>query len=102
MRAQMLRLTGARARWRAQEKNVSADLLDGKVGRIYMPKQDVGGMALHKMKARRPAPPAWLRHRYECYHGLCGVAQQCQGTAPARALQATAFQVAGVVGMFTV
>ena len=36
----------------AQEKNVSADMLAGKVGRIYMPKQDVGGMALHKMKAR--------------------------------------------------
>ena len=35
-----------------QEKNVSADMLEGKVGRIYMPKQDVGGMALHKMKAR--------------------------------------------------
>ncbi|KAK9824979.1 hypothetical protein WJX81_002634 [Elliptochloris bilobata] len=33
-----------------KEKNVSADLLDGKVGRIYMPKQDVGGIALHKMK----------------------------------------------------
>lgn len=31
---------------------MSADLLEGKVGRIYMPKQDVGGMALHKMKAR--------------------------------------------------
>ena len=27
-------------------------MLEGKVGRIYMPKQDVGGMALHKMKAR--------------------------------------------------
>lgn len=37
-----------------QEKNVSADMLEGKVGRIYMPKQDVGGMALHKMKARAP------------------------------------------------
>ena len=36
----------------AQEKNVSADMLEGKVGRIYMPKQDVAGMALHKMKAR--------------------------------------------------
>lgn len=36
----------------AQEKNVSADMLEGKVGRIYMPKQDVAGMALHKMKVR--------------------------------------------------
>jgi hypothetical protein len=53
-----LECRGSRARARctdAQEKNVSADLLDGRVGRIYMPKQDVGGMALHKMKARRPA-----------------------------------------------
>ena len=33
---------------------MSADMLEGKVGRIYMPKQDVGGMALHKMKARTP------------------------------------------------
>lgn len=31
---------------------MSADMLEGKVGRIYMPKQDVAGMALHKMKAR--------------------------------------------------
>lgn len=31
-------------------KNVSRDDLDGKVGRVYMPAQDVGEMALHKMK----------------------------------------------------
>jgi len=31
-------------------KNVSGDPLVGKVGRIYMPKQDVGEMALAKMK----------------------------------------------------
>lgn len=31
-------------------KNVSTDALAGKVGRIYMPKQEVGGMALSKMK----------------------------------------------------
>lgn len=33
-----------------KEKNVSSDLLDGRVGRIYMPKQDLGELALHKMK----------------------------------------------------
>lgn len=33
-----------------KEKNVGSDTLDGKIGRIYMPKQDVGTMALHKMK----------------------------------------------------
>ena len=37
-----------------------ADMLEGKVGRIYMPKQDVGGMALHKMKARTPWLQAYL------------------------------------------
>lgn len=31
-------------------KNVSGDSLAGKVGRIYMPKQEVGDMALSKMK----------------------------------------------------
>lgn len=31
-------------------KNVSGNDLDGKVGRVYMPAQDVGELALHKMK----------------------------------------------------
>ena len=34
----------------AQEKNVGSSLLDGKVGRIYMPKQTVDTMALAKPK----------------------------------------------------
>ena len=33
-----------------KQKNVGGDVLDGKVGRIYMPKQDVDSMALNKMK----------------------------------------------------
>ncbi len=33
-----------------QEKNVQEDVLDGKVGRIYMPQQSVDGIALRKMK----------------------------------------------------
>lgn len=33
-----------------QEKNVGSDMLEGKVGHIYMPKQDVAGMALAKPK----------------------------------------------------
>jgi hypothetical protein len=35
-----------------QEKNVGTDVLEGKVGRIYMPKQDVDNIALRKMKVR--------------------------------------------------
>ena len=34
----------------AQTKNVGGDALDGKVGRIYMPKQDVNTVALAKPK----------------------------------------------------
>ena len=33
-----------------KQKNVSTDMLEGKVGRIYMPKQNVDSMALNKMK----------------------------------------------------
>lgn len=33
-----------------KEKNVGYDSLEGKVGRIYMPKQDLNSMALNKMK----------------------------------------------------
>lgn len=33
-----------------QEKNVGSDVLDGKVGHIYMPKQDVDSIALAKPK----------------------------------------------------
>lgn len=33
-----------------QEKNVGYDSLEGKVGRIYLPKQDLNSMALNKMK----------------------------------------------------
>jgi ribosome production factor 2 len=42
-----------------QEKNVSTDALDGKVGRLYVPRQDLAGLALAKAKgvkrARREA-----------------------------------------------
>lgn len=33
-----------------QQKNVGSDVLEGKVGRIYMPKQEVEKMALAKPK----------------------------------------------------
>jgi len=33
-----------------KQKNVGADMLEGKVGRIYMPKQDIQNMSLMKMK----------------------------------------------------
>lgn len=43
----------------SQEKNTSTNALDGKVGRIYVPSQDLGGLALAKAKgvkrARREA-----------------------------------------------
>ena len=45
---------------RLQEKNVSTSMLDGKVGRIYMPRQDFESLALRKMKVRRLRSP---RHR---------------------------------------
>ena len=32
---------------------MGSDTLEGKVGRIYMPKQDVGGMALAKPKGTK-------------------------------------------------
>lgn len=35
---------------RKKEKNVGTDLLEGRVGRIYVPKQDVDTIALNKMK----------------------------------------------------
>lgn len=38
-----------------QEKNVGSDNLDGKVGRIYMPKQTVDTMALAKPKGTKRA-----------------------------------------------
>ena len=43
-----------------QVKNVGSDELEGKVGRIYMPAQDVGSMALHKMKVRHAHLPCFL------------------------------------------
>lgn len=36
-----------------KEKNVHSDMLEGRVGRIYMPKQKVDSMALSKMKGLR-------------------------------------------------
>lgn len=35
-----------------QEKNVKSDEVDGKVGRVYMPKQDVDSIVLSKPKVR--------------------------------------------------
>ena len=35
-----------------QEKNVGSDMLEGKVGRIYMPNQMIDTMPQHKMKVR--------------------------------------------------
>ena len=35
-----------------QEKNVSSEILDGKVGRMYVPRQELGSIATRKMKVR--------------------------------------------------
>ena len=35
-----------------QEKNVSREMLDGKVGRMYVPRQELGSIATRKMKVR--------------------------------------------------
>lgn len=37
-----------------QEKNVRTEMLDGKVGRMYVPQQEVGSIATRKMKVRPP------------------------------------------------
>lgn len=41
-----------------QEKNVESDMLEGRVGRIYMPKQAIDSVPQHKMKVSdRYEPP---------------------------------------------
>ena len=37
-----------------QEKNVSNEMLDGKVGRMYVPRQEIGSIATRKMKVSQP------------------------------------------------
>lgn len=49
-----------------QEKNVSFDSLEGKVGRVYMPKQDLGSMALNKMKVRQELLQEVLWRQCKC------------------------------------
>ena len=50
-----------------QEKNVGTDSLEGKVGRMYVPRQEVGSIALRKMKVRviKGAKP---KHAFSFYH----------------------------------
>ena len=49
MQCEQLRET---ARAHVQEKNVSREMLDGKVGRMYVPRQELGSIATRKMKVR--------------------------------------------------
>ena len=42
--------------WLWQEKNVSRDNLEGKVGRMYVPRQEVETMPLRKMKVSSALP----------------------------------------------
>ena len=51
-----------------QEKNVSAELLEGRVGRIYMPQQQIDTMPQHKMKALK-------RDREEAVEGGASAAE---------------------------
>ena len=39
-----------------QEKNVSSEMLEGKVGRMYVPRQELGSIATRKMKVRAFSP----------------------------------------------
>ncbi len=41
-----------KAQFLLQEKNVGSDMLEGKVGRIYLPNQMIDTMPQHKMKVR--------------------------------------------------
>lgn len=49
-RCMWVELNTLRAVWLRQEKNVSRDNLEGKVGRMYVPRQEVETMPLRKMK----------------------------------------------------
>ena len=58
-----------------QEKNVAQSMLEGKVGRIYMPRQELESVALRKMKVTRrligdppPCPP---------HPSLAGIPSSC-------------------------
>ena len=57
-----------------QEKNVSAELLEGRVGRIYMPQQQIDTMPQHKMKA--------LKRDREAVEGGAGAAEPALASAP--------------------
>ncbi|CAI5526848.1 unnamed protein product [Closterium sp. Naga37s-1] len=77
-------------------KNVKSDIIKGKVGRIYMPKQEVGSMSLMKMKglkrerreaaatrkkAKQDAPAKGGEGRgVEAADGGVGVGEQGEGT----------------------
>ena len=39
---------------------MGADNLDGKVGRMYVPRQEIGSIALRKMKVSSTCPPDLL------------------------------------------
>ena len=49
-----------------QEKNVSHEMLDGKVGRMYVPRQEIGSIATRKMKVNHLLASPALRIRDCC------------------------------------
>ena len=53
--------------WAYQVKNVSTTMLEGKVGRMYLPQQGVDKIALHKMKVC-----CWPTLLGPCLHACTG------------------------------
>ena len=57
---------------------MGADNLDGKVGRMYVPRQEIGSIALRKMKARNTPladlqdAATWVRQRACVPGNSCG------------------------------
>lgn len=47
---------------RTKEKNVATDALEGRVGRIYMPPQNIDTIALHKSKVGEASLRCWPAH----------------------------------------
>ncbi len=51
-----------------QEKNVSNEMLDGKVGRMYVPRQEIGSIATRKMKVNQLLATPALSRRTDAWH----------------------------------
>ncbi len=63
-----------------QVKNVGCDMLEGKVGRIYMPKQNVEGLALAKPKGLKRERREAAAARFEANHAPADKRQRTAGS----------------------